>query len=210
CRQRRDVTVGVEHTLHGFSHQRPIFSRPGVGPLSPPRIALFHISSRPAAILRWSQPTAAGAHRTQTFPRENLLQADIMLPEIREIVFVQKTLTQPESEAGQVNLLGVVVEPDATLMSAPVVLAVNVEAIEVRIAPAHDDLNGVMEIGDRLITAQQNAATDHQAKGQQNDLELVDANLTRFGHRSFILSTAPWPGPILRFRPEFYALPEKP
>ena len=48
----------------------------------------------------------------------------------------------------------VVVEPDTALMSDPVVLAVNVEAIEVRIAPPHGDLNGVMEIGDRLITAQ--------------------------------------------------------
>jgi hypothetical protein len=132
CRQRRDVTVGVEHTLHNLSHQRPIFSRPGVGPLSPARIALFHISSRSAAILRWSQPTPAGAYRTQpTFQRENLLQADIMLPEIVEIVFLQKTLTQPESEAGQVNRLGGVVEPDAALMSDPVVFAVNVEAIEV-------------------------------------------------------------------------------
>jgi hypothetical protein len=48
-----------------------------------------------------------------------LLQADIVLPEIVEIVFVQKTLPQPESEAGQVNLLGVVVEPDAALMRDP-------------------------------------------------------------------------------------------
>jgi hypothetical protein len=34
------------------------------------------------------------------------------------------------------NLLGVVIEPDAALMSDPVVLAVNVAAIEVRIALA--------------------------------------------------------------------------
>src|SRR6202043_393971 len=98
---------------------------------------------------------------------------------------------------------GVVVEPDAALMSDSVVLAVNVEAIEVRIAPAHGDLDSVMEIGDRLIAAQQNAAPDHRAYATQNHLELVDANLTRFGHRSFILSTALFgPGPILRFRPE--------
>src|ERR1035438_6698105 len=197
CHQRRDVAIGVEHTPHDLSHQRPIFSRPGVRPLSPPRVALFHVSSRPAAILRWSQPAPAGANRTQpAFPRENLLQADIVLPEIVEIVFVQKTLTQPESEAGQMNLLGVVVEPDAALMRDPVVLAVNVEAIEVRIAPAHGDLNGVMEISDSLIAAQQNAAPNHRAHAPQNHLELVDANLTRFGHRNFIVSP---PRPLFRF-----------
>jgi hypothetical protein len=49
------------------------------------------------------------------------------------------------------------------------------------------DLNGVMEIGDRLIAAQQNAAPDHRAHAPQNHLELVDANRTRFDHRSFIL-----------------------
>jgi hypothetical protein len=37
----------------------------------------------------------------------------------REIVLVQKPLTQPESEASQVNLLGVVVEPDAALQMPP-------------------------------------------------------------------------------------------
>ena len=59
-----------------------------------------------------------------------------MLPEIVAIVFVPKTLPQPKSEAAQGNLLGVVIEPDAALMSDPVVLAVNVAAIEVRIALA--------------------------------------------------------------------------
>jgi hypothetical protein len=82
-------------------------------------------------------------------------------------------------------------------MRDPVVLAVNVEAIEVRIAPAHGDLNGVMEIGDRLIAAQQNAAPDHRPYFAQSHLELVDANLNRFGNRSFIVSPAP--GPIRRF-----------
>ena len=104
-------------------------------------------------------------------------------------------LAQLEKRAGRMNLLGVVIEPDAALMSDPVVLAVNVEAMEVRIAPAHGDLYAVMEIGDRLIAAQQKAAPDHRAHTPQNHLELVDANLTWFGHRSFIVSPAPWPWP---------------
>jgi hypothetical protein len=45
-------------------------------------------------------------------------------------------LAQLEKRAGRMNLLGVVIEPDAALMSDPVVLAVNVAAIEVRIALA--------------------------------------------------------------------------
>src|ERR1017187_69097 len=75
-------------------------------------------------------------------------------------------------------------------MSDPVVLAVNVEPVQMGIAPAHGNLNGVMEIGDGLIAAQQNAAPDHGAHTPQNHLELVDASLTRFGHRSFIVSPA--------------------
>lgn len=66
----------------------------------------------------------------------------------------------------------------------------NVEAMEVRIAPAHSDLNGVVEISDSLIAAQQNAAPDHRAHAPQNHLELVGADFTRFGHRSFIVFPA--------------------
>jgi hypothetical protein len=87
-------------------------------------------------------------------PREHFLQADVVLPEIVEIVFIKKALTQPESEAGQKNLFRIVVKPDATLMSDSVVLAVNMKAMEVEIAPAHGDLDGVMEIGNGLIAAQ--------------------------------------------------------
>ena len=196
------------NALHDLSHQRPIFSRPGVGPLSPPRVALFHISSRPAAIFRWSQPTPAGANRTQpAFPRENLLQANIMHPEIVEIVFVQKTLTTAGNRSRPGKPSWGRREPDAALMSDPVVLAMNMEAIEMRIAPAHGDLNGVMEIGDRLIAAQQNAAPDHRAHAPQNHLELVDANLTRIRPSEIHCIPGPLgPASILRFRPEFYAL----
>ena len=75
-------------------------------------------------------------------PWEHLLQADVVLPEIVEIVFIKKALTQPEPKVSQKNLFRIVVKPDATLMSDSVVLAVNMNAMEVEIPPAHGDLDG--------------------------------------------------------------------
>jgi hypothetical protein len=57
-----------------------------------------------------------------------------------------------------------------------IVLAVNMEAVQMGIAPPHGELNGIVEIGDRLIAPQQNAPPDHRAHAPQHDLELVDAN----------------------------------
>ena len=39
----------------------------------------------------------------------------------------------------------------------------NMKPMEVRIAPAHRDLNGVMEIGNAVVTPQQQATPDHRA-----------------------------------------------
>ena len=78
-----------------------------------------------------------------------------MLPVIVQVVLVQKPLAKPKSEVGEMDLLRVVVERNASRMRHAVVLAVNGKPMKVGIAPAEADLNGVMEIGDALVTAQQ-------------------------------------------------------
>lgn len=107
-----------------------------------------------------------------------------MLPVIVQVVLVQKPLAKPKSEVGEMDLLRVVVERNASRMRHAVVLAVNVKPMKVGIAPAEADLNGVMEIGDALVTAQQEAPPDHRANTTQHHFQLVHANQLRAGHKS--------------------------
>ena len=85
---------------------------------------------------------------------EYLLQPDIMFPAIVHVVLIKKALTKPQFEVAETDLLRVVVEHHAALVSYAVFLAMNVKAMEMGIAPTHSNLNGVMEIGDALVAAQ--------------------------------------------------------
>ena len=96
-------------------------------------------------------------------PGQHLLQPDIMLPAIVQIVFVEETLARPKWEIGKLNLLGIISEGNAALVRDAIILAVNVKPMEVGIAPAHSDLNDVMEVGNALVTAQQQPPPDHRA-----------------------------------------------
>jgi len=56
-----------------------------------------------------------------------------------------------------------------------VVFAVDVKTIQVGVRPTHGDLNGVMEVGDRVVASQKQSPPDHRANAAQDDLELVNA-----------------------------------
>jgi hypothetical protein len=76
-------------------------------------------------------------------------------------------------------------------MCHAIVLAVNIKAVQMGIAPPHGDLKGIMEIGDTLIAEQQNGLPDHRAHAPRNNDELVDANPRRLGHRSLTDPSTP-------------------
>lgn len=84
------------------------------------------------------------ALRTKT---EALLQPQFVHPEIAEVVLVEETLSQTEAEGGEQNLSRVVTEAGPAQMGDAVVLAVNMEAVEVGIAPAEGELPRGMQVG---------------------------------------------------------------
>src|ERR1035437_7854281 len=131
-----------------------------------------------------------------------------MLPDIVEVVLVEEALAKPEPEVGQMDLLGIVAEPNASFVLPPEIFAMNMKLMEVGIAPAHGDLNRVVEISDAVVTAQQQAPPHHRANDAQHHFELVHTNQLRAGHRSSFyarLREAQVPNGC-QYHPLFYAL----
>ena len=95
--------------------------------------------------------------------RQALLNPDLMQPGIAEVVLVEKPLTCPKTEVGKIPALGIIGEIHAADMIPTVVLAMNMEPIQVGIAPADRDLNGVMEVGYRAVATDQQSPPDHGA-----------------------------------------------
>ena len=72
----------------------------------------LHEPRRPTTVLRWHSPTAANTTR-QPFTidqRSRMLDAQVMDPEVAEVVLVDKPLTSTEPEPVQPHVAGVLVE----------------------------------------------------------------------------------------------------
>ena len=105
--------------------------------------------------------------------REDLLEADVMPPAGDEIVVVGEALTQAQPEADQGNRLWVGGGADAWA-AASVLLAVDPEAVQVDVLPTHRDLDDVMEVGNRRVARDEDAAPDQWGHVAQDQPELVD------------------------------------
>ncbi len=65
--------------------------------------------------------------------------------------------------------------PGAAEATACVILAVNAEAVQVEVVPAHRHLNDTMELRKGCVAAYQDAAPDQRCHVVQDQPELVDA-----------------------------------
>ena len=69
----------------------------------------------------------------------------------------------------------------------------NEEAVQVGVVPTHHDLEGVMQIGQALVTWHEHAPPDRRADLQEEDVELVDFSQCFFFRQclfSFMISSA--------------------
>lgn len=80
---------------------------------------------------------------------QNLFNADVDPPAGVEIVLVEETLGGPEPEARQRHRLGVLAKVQPADGRDAVALAVNAEAVQVVVFPAHQHLDDPVQIGDR-------------------------------------------------------------
>jgi hypothetical protein len=93
-------------------------------------------------------------------------------PTRRKSRICKEALAKTKSEIGEINLLRIVIEREASLVRHTVILAVNMKPVQMGIASAHRDLNGVVEIGNAVITAELQATPDHRTDATQPDPEL--------------------------------------
>ena len=105
---------------------------------------LAQLQERPRSttVFRWRCASAADANRVvpPSPDRQELLNAHIVLPAVREVVFIQETLTCAEVKVGQAYVSRVVTEANSAVMADSVLAAVDDEAVQVLIAPAEDEL----------------------------------------------------------------------
>jgi hypothetical protein len=88
------------------------------------------------------------------------LQADLVLPEGVKIIFIQEAFFDPEMQGIEPDLLWVIAKPETTISGHAICLAMNEETVQMGVIPAHHDLEGVMEIGQALVTRHQHAPPD--------------------------------------------------
>lgn len=78
-----------------------------------------------------------------------------MLPAVAEVVLVAEAFVDTEFEIAQSNLVRISREARAAVVVHAIVLAMDVKQIKMRVAPAEGDLQRVMQVGDRAVTAYQ-------------------------------------------------------
>lgn len=123
-----------------------------------------------------------------------LLKANVQDPSVREIVFVEEALPAAQSEIGEPNLQWVIRETDATAPGDAVRLAVDVESVQMGIAPAHRRLEDGMQLSHAGVAPYQQLPPD-----QGTDISQHDAKLVEIGHdRILTVLTCPKATPAWR------------
>src|SRR5207249_4199759 len=95
-----------------------------------PRAALFKQALIPrwtTAVLRRTVARVSGANRVRLtrITRQHLFQADVMLPEVAHVIFVDEAFARSELEIGQADLVGIVVKEYAALAVDAIFLAMD-------------------------------------------------------------------------------------
>ncbi len=78
-----------------------------------------------------------------------------MLPMIIKVVLIEKAFANSQLEVSQMDPLGIVGEPNASLVLHTILAAVDRKTIQAEITPTHGDLDGVVEVGNAVVAAQE-------------------------------------------------------
>ena len=103
---------------------------------------------------------------------EDPLDAEVVLPVIVEVILVAEALPHPELEHVPAHPVGVVHKAHASAVAHAIVLAVNMEAVQMGIGPPQGELERVVEIRDCAVAAPQ-PAPDQGADPPQHHAELI-------------------------------------
>ena len=151
----------------------------------------LHISQCTTTIFRWCCVLTSYTDGVDLFriERQTFFNTNIMQPDIAEVVFIEKPFTCPKIKGGKKNLFRVVGETDPAIVVNAIVLAMNVELIQVTITPANRNLNCVVEIGDRAVATDKQSAPNHRAYTLERYLQLINMGLFGVWHDTSFLTT---------------------
>jgi len=90
----------------------------------------------------------------------------LVLPVVPKVIVVEETLPQSETKVCEAHLVRVVTEADAPQPGYPILFPVDAELVKVGIRPAHGDLEDMMQIGDGMVTADEQTPPDHRTDAE--------------------------------------------
>jgi len=145
-----------------------------------------HIGPGASAFLGRCRPFGAKTYRIKTrrITRDDRFEANVTLPMGAVIIDIPEALTATETQGAQPNVSGV--SP-----VAPIVLAVEVERVEMLAAPVKDDLEHGMEVRQGGVAAEEKSAPDERTDLVQDDTQLIDTRQFRWlAHRLSVAQCA--------------------
>jgi hypothetical protein len=144
-----------------------------------------HIGPRARALLGWCRtltPDTDGID-TRGITQQDRFEADVAGPANEVVVDVPEALAAPSAHIPQLYMAGV-----RTVTA--VVLAVDVEVVQMLATPREGDVQDVVEMLKRRVARDEEAAPDERADASQDDTQLIDIGLWRSGRQYHALSIA--------------------
>src|SRR5579875_1492988 len=140
------------------------------------KLLLFKVGERAITPFRGSltRSTNAPWKGLRRIKRECSLQADLVLPAGMKIIFIQKTLFDPQMQITEPNLLRVITKPETPVSGNPIGPTMNEEAMQMTIIPAPHDVEGVVEAGQVPVSGHQHAPPDRRADFYEQEVKLID------------------------------------
>lgn len=104
----------------------------------------------------------------------NSLNANVMKPVLKEIVFVGKAIAGIESEIINHYPERIIRKTNAALVRDTVVFTVNMKLVEIVVAPALYDLDNEVKRGQRRISRYSYPTPDHRTDTTNSDFDDID------------------------------------
>ena len=135
----------------------------------------FHETISRSRILRRTAADAGDADR-MPLPRgfgEDLLDPDVVEPGAVDIVFIHEALVDSKVEGAECKVMTTGLKADAARLGYAVLAAANDKAVQVIVAPAHAQLDDVVQVRYRGFGCNENPAPDGRADAAKVDAQLV-------------------------------------
>lgn len=136
--------------------------------------------------------------------RDPLLDPHVKLPQIPEVILVEEALIPAEGEIGQVHPAGIVSLREAMPRDRVVLLA-DAEAVEVEVATAEGDPEDPVQVGERAIGPDQDAAPKEGVDVPDTDVDRVGLGC---GGRVYGTAMVSGQSPAVAFAPGLKCSPD--